>query len=369
MTVTDDERFMARALRLAEKGLYTTQPNPRVGAVIVKDGQIIGEGFHLKAGAAHAEAGALAQAGENARGSTVYCTLEPCSFHGRTPSCARALVDAGVARVVCAMTDPHPKNNGAGYKILEDAGISVDHPFIEASAVELNPGLVKRATHKLPYVRLKLAMSIDGKTALANGDSQWVTSLESRKDVQKLRARSSAIVTGVGTVNNDNPRLTVREEALDVEHAALAAAVKRPIYVLDSNGRIDPGSDLLDNPNTVVVTTSEQDIHGRAHQIELPANREGQVALRPLLEELARLEHNEVLFECGATLGGSLVAGGFVDEVVIYAAPVLLGNDGRGLLKLPKIDKMRDRIQWEIADARPVGGDLRLTLRPGKRAS
>lgn len=362
-----DEYFMARAIRLAERGLYTTHPNPRVGAVIAAGGEIVGEGFHLKAGAAHAEVHALEQAGERARGATVYCTLEPCSYHGRTPSCAKTLVEAGVSRVVCAMTDPHPKNSGAGFAILEAAGIEVIRGVLESSARALNPGHVKRFERGLPYVRAKLAMSLDGRTALANGDSQWVTGPEARRDVQRLRARSDAIVTGVQTVNDDNPRMTVRAESLDAGEAALAAAIRRPIYILDGNGRIDPGADLLDNPDTVLATAGDHDIHGRATVMQMASDRDGRIALLPLLEALAGREHNEVLFECGATLAGSLVASGLVDELVIYAAPVMLGHDARGLLQLPKIDKMRDRIEWDIKDVRHIGDDLRITLTPRSR--
>ncbi len=364
---SNDAKFLARAIRLAERGLFTTHPNPRVGSVIVRDGEIVGEGFHEQAGGPHAEAAALAQAGERARGATVYCTLEPCSYEGRTPSCAKSLVEAGVARVVCAMLDPHPRNSGAGFRILEAAGITVEYPLMESSAASLNPGHVKRFRTGLPYVRLKLGMSLDGRTALANGESQWITSIEARRDVQKLRARSSAIVTGVQTVNDDNPQLNVREAGLMTKNAALASSIRRPVFVLDSNGRVDPGADLLDNPDCVLVSTIDHDVHGRAERLRLPPNAEGRVSLRAVLEELARRECNEVLFECGPTLGASVIRGGYADEVVVYAAPVMLGTDARGLLRLPKIDNMRDRTEFEFGDIRRIGPDLRITLMPQGR--
>lgn len=364
-----DARFMAQALRLAERGLYSTHPNPRVGCVIVNDGVIVGQGYHERAGAGHAEANALVGAGDKARGATVYCTLEPCAFEGRTPSCASALVAAGVGRVVCAMSDPHPRNAGAGFQILEAAGIEVTYPFMESSARALNPGHVKRFETGLPFVRAKLAMSLDGRTALEGGESRWITGEAARRDVQKLRARSSAIVTGVQTVNDDNPRLTVRADELNTEHAELSASLTRPIVVLDPHGRIDPAASLLDNPNALIVGTEAHDIHGRAAALTLPADVSGRVSLTALLEALAQRECNEVLFECGPTLAGSAVAAGLVDELVVYAAPIMLGGDARALLNLPKIDKMRDRIEWDLLDVRRIGDDLRLTLVPDSRAN
>jgi len=249
--------------------------------------------------------------------------------------------------------------------MLEEAGIEVIRPFMESSARALNPGHIKRYEDGRPFVRLKVAMSLDGRTALASGESRWITGDAARRDVQKFRARSSAIVTGVQTINDDNPRLTVRAEELDVPNPELAASVTRPVVVLDPNGRIDPGASILDNPDALIVGTEAHDIHGRAGLLSLPADSNGRIALGPLLEELARREFNEVLFECGPTLGGRLVALGLVDEVIVYAAPVMLGGDARALLELPKIDKMRDRLEWELADVRRIGDDLRLTLTPG----
>jgi diaminohydroxyphosphoribosylaminopyrimidine deaminase/5-amino-6-(5-phosphoribosylamino)uracil reductase len=360
MTSIEDARYMAEALRLAEKGRYTTHPNPRVGSVIVKHGNIVGRGFHLKAGEGHAEAYALAEAGEAASGSTVYCTLEPCSFHGRTPSCAQALIDAGVSRVVFAMEDPHTKNRGRGHEMLKSAGIHVVGPLMESSARELNPGHIKKFEEGMPYVRLKLGMSFDGKTALANGSSQWITSEAARRDVQKLRAMSSAIVTGVQTVIDDDPSLTVRESEIDIEYAAVASSIDRPIVVLDSKCRMPLDARLATNPNLLVVSTEPGGGEIQGRRVELPADREGRVNLHALLAKLAAMDCNEVLFECGATLAGSLIQEGLADELVIYAAPSLLGADARSLLNLAKIDSMQQRVDLEITEMRRIGDDVRI---------
>ena len=257
----EDQGFMVRALRLAENGRYSAHPNPCVGCVLVRQGNVVGEGFHLLAGKGHAEANALADAGTEARGSIAYVTLEPCSFHGRTPSCARALIDAGVSKVVVAMLDPDERNAGKGVQILQEAGIEVVTPFMQEAAQGLVEGHVSRHTKQRPFVRLKLAMTLDGKTALSNGESRWITSPESRADVQKLRASSAAIVTGVQTVIDDDPRLSVRSEELKVEHAQLCADVGRPVYILDSGLRVPETAQLMSVPSTVVVTTSDRDAH------------------------------------------------------------------------------------------------------------
>lgn len=363
----EDAAFMAEALRLAEKGLYTCQPNPRVGAVIVKDGVVAGRGYHLKDGEGHAEAIALQEAGESARGATVYCTLEPCSFQGRTPSCARSLVAAGVARVVVGMEDPHVRNAGKGLAILRDAGIEVECGLMESSARALNPGHIKRFEQGLPYVRLKLAMSLDGKTALENGESRWITGAPARRDVQKLRARSSAIVTGVQTVIDDDPSLTVRSAELDVAHATLSASIERPIVILDPDCRIDRSAKVLKNPDAIVacLKTPVDDTAPALRVMILPPNGEGRIDLDALLRNLAGMQCNEVLFECGATLAGALVESAMVDEIVIYAAPTLLGADARSLLGLAKIDSMQDRVDLTITDIRQIGRDIRMTCSPG----
>lgn len=362
-----DAAYMAEALRLAEKGLYTCQPNPRVGAVIVKDGVVIGRGFHLKDGEGHAEANALQQAGEGARGATVYCTLEPCSFEGRTPSCARALIEAGVARVVVGMEDPHVRNVGKGLAMLRDAGVEIECGLMESSARALNVGHIKRFEQGLPFVRLKLAMSLDGKTALENGASRWITGAPARRDVQRLRARSSAIVTGVQTIIDDDPSLTVREAELDVGDAALSASIARPIVILDPHCRINRRAKVLDNPDAIVACLGApaDDSEPAPPVMILPPNGEGRIDLAALLRRLAEMQCNEVLFECGATLAGALVESSLVDEIVIYAAPTLLGADARSLLGVAKIDSMQDRIDLEITDVRQIGRDIRMTCSPG----
>ncbi len=361
----DDARYMAQAIRLAERGRYTTHPNPCVGAVIVKDGQVIGEGFHLLAGEAHAEALALAEAGARARGATVYCTLEPCSFVGRTPSCAQALIDAGVARVVAAMADPHSRNAGAGFQMLRQAGIEVAFPFMESSVRAINRGHIKRYESGLPFVRLKLAMSLDGRTAPAKGASGWITAIESRRDVQKLRAESSVIVTGVQTVNVDNPRLTVRADELDIDAASMSASLTRPVVILDPTGRVRADAGLLQQESTLLVTAEDVKVPpARAEQIAMPTGTGGRIQLEPLLRMLAARDLHDVLFECGATLAGSLVTAGLVDEIVIYTAPVILGGDAPGLLNIPKIDSMQHRIEWQLIDLRKFGDDLRLIFQP-----
>ena len=355
-----DADYLARALVLAEYGRYTTHPNPCVGCVLVRQGNIVGEGYHVSAGDMHAEANALAQAGRRAKGATAYVTLEPCSFHGRTPSCADALVTAGVSRVVVATLDPDPRNAGAGCKTLEEAGISVVTPFMEASAKALIPGHFKRYETGMPYVRLKLAMSLDGKTALANGESQWITGEPARLDVQRLRARSAAIVTGVQSVIDDDPMLTVRE--LHHRHGALACELNKSVFILDSHCRVPDTAKILANPGAQLVCC-----HPSSRQLPIPvlqlgAGDDGRVGLRELLVVLGKRQCSEVLFECGATLAGSLVEQGLFDELIIYMAPKLMGNDARSLLNVPEIAKIDDILQLRIADVRLIGQDMRVTV-------
>ena len=356
----EDQGFMAKALRLAENGRYSAHPNPCVGCVLVRRGNVVGEGFHMLAGHGHAEANALASAGIDARGSIAYVTLEPCSFHGRTPSCAHALVDAGVTKVVVAMLDPDERNAGKGIQILREAGIEVVVPFMQDAAQELVKGHVSRHTKHRPFVRLKLAMTLDGKTALSNGESRWITSPESRADVQKLRARSGAIVTGVQTVIDDDPRLSIRSEELHVEHAQLCAGVERPVYILDSGLRIPKTVQLMSVPSTVVVTTSDREAHLPVEVLRLSA-LENRVNISALLQELAAREHSEVLFECGPTLAGSLINQRLVDEIVIYIAPRLIGNSGRSLLNLAEVARMSDLAELSIKNIRVIGPDIKVT--------
>ena len=356
----EDQGFMAKALRLGENGRYSAHPNPCVGCVLVRRGKVVGEGFHMLAGQGHAEANALASAGIDARGSIAYVTLEPCSFHGRTPSCAHALVDAGVTKVVVAMLDPDERNAGKGIQILREAGLEVVVPFMQDAAQELVKGHVSRHTKHRPFVRLKLAMTLDGKTALSNGESRWITSPESRADVQKLRAASGAIVTGVQTVIDDDPRLSIRSEELHVEHAQLCAGVERPVYILDSGLRIPETVQLMSVPSTVVVTTSDREANFPVEVLRLSA-LENRVDISALLQELAAREHSEVLFECGPTLAGSLINQRLADEIVIYIAPRLIGNSGRSLLNLAEVARMSDLAELSIKNIRVIGPDIKVT--------
>ncbi len=356
---------MSLALREAEKGMYTTHPNPRVGCVLVRNDEILGSGFHLQTGSAHAEANALRNTGDDAKGATAYVTLEPCSFEGRTPSCSEALIDAGVTRVVYAMTDPHPKNRGAGLKKLCDSGVEVSGPVFEESARRLNPGYVKRFEVGLPFVRLKLAMSLDGKTALSNGQSQWITGRAARKDVQRLRARSSAVVTGVQTVVDDDPALTVRAEDLDTREATLASEIERKIVVLDPNFRIPASAKLLADPNLLLATLSDPTDSGHpgVERIQLPEDGNRRIELNALLKELAQRDCNEVLFECGATLAGSLLQQQHVDELIIYVAPKLMGDKARSLVDFTELTDMNDVPELVFTDVRNLGGDIRITAK------
>ncbi|WP_323845467.1 bifunctional diaminohydroxyphosphoribosylaminopyrimidine deaminase/5-amino-6-(5-phosphoribosylamino)uracil reductase RibD [Microbulbifer magnicolonia] len=376
------QAMMARAIQLAERGLYTTMPNPRVGCVIVdSSGEIVGEGWHRRAGLPHAEIEALNAAGalnggQGARGATVYVTLEPCSHTGRTGPCADALIEAGVAKVVYGMQDPNPAVSGEGLQKLKDAGIEVEGPLLEEPCRALNPGYIKRMTLGLPLVRCKSAMSLDGRTAMASGESKWVTGPAARADVQRLRARSCAVVTGVETVRFDNPNLNVRadEMALELlagEQADLAAVIQevQPLRVIvDSRLRTPAKAFILqgDAP-TLVVTTERADMSRRerlekagAEVLVLPADKDGRVDLLALLEELARRQCNEVLVESGATLSGEFLYRGHVDELIVYMAPKLLGSTARPLFELP-IERMGSVLPITITDMRAVGHDWRIT--------
>ncbi|MBK1656107.1 bifunctional diaminohydroxyphosphoribosylaminopyrimidine deaminase/5-amino-6-(5-phosphoribosylamino)uracil reductase RibD [Allochromatium vinosum] len=366
-----DRLHMARAIGLAERGRYTTDPNPRVGCVLVRDGQVVGEGWHRRAGEPHAEPLALAQAGERARDATVYVTLEPCSHHGRTPPCAEALIAAGVARVVCAMVDPNPRVAGRGVERLRQAGISVEIGCLESEARALNPGFVKRHEQGRPYVRCKLAASLDGRTALATGESKWITSEAARRDVQRWRAGSSAIVTGLGTVLGDDPSLNVRLTAAELSGMAADDPVRQPCrVVVDSYWRTPPSARLLGLPGrTLIAGIGPHDTAAAALEaagaelIRLP-EQAGRVDLAALMAELAQREVNEVLLEAGSTLSGAAVRAGLVDEILLYQAPCLMGQAAKGLFDLPGIDTMLDRVGLEILEVRSIGRDLRIRARP-----
>ena len=365
-----DHAHMARALRLAEGGLYTADPNPRVGCVVVRDGAVVGEGFHARAGEPHAEVHALNAAGEAARGATAYVTLEPCSHHGRTPPCAEALVAAGVARVVVAMADPNPLVAGQGTARLAEAGIETATGLMAAEAEALNPGFVRRMRDGRPHVRLKMAASLDGRTALANGESQWITGPDARADVQRLRARSSALITGIGTVLGDDPRLTAR----------VAATVNHPLrVVLDPHLSMPADAAMLREPGrTLVVTTADGQeakaaaaalTEAGAEVIQSGGRADDAVDLPALLEYLAAHEAiNEVLVETGATLAGAFIHAGLWDELILYLAPHLMGDSARGLFHLPALEAMDQRIGLTIDDIRAVGADWRLRAVPAREA-
>ena len=360
MFSSDDHQYMAQALRLAEYGLFTTDPNPRVGCVVVRDGDVVGEGWHQRTGEAHAEVHALRQAGEKAQGATVYVTLEPCSHHGRTPPCAQALIDAGVGCVIIAMQDPNPQVAGQGLAMLQQAGINAESGLMQAQAEQLNPGFISRHTKAQPYVRCKMAMSLDGRTALASGESKWITSEAARADVQRWRGRSSVIVTGIGTVLADDPRLNAR----------LECEVKQPDRViLDTSLRFPVDAKMLDLEGEVFIATASQD-EAKRQQLEnkgvrfIDLSETGQLDLEVLLKCLAELQYNEVLIEAGPTLNGAFLAAGLVDELIVYMAPHLMGDAARGLFALPEIESMSQRKALEIIDVRQVGSDLRLILQP-----
>jgi len=369
MTRPDDHRYMARAIQLAQRGLYTTDPNPRVGCVIVRYGKVIGEGWHQRAGEPHAEIIALRKAGKRAQGATVYVTLEPCAHQGRTPPCAQALVQAGVRRVVAAMVDPNPLVFNKGLDLLHSAGIEVQKGPLQAQAEALNPGFILRMTRKRPFVRCKLAMSLDGRTAMACGDSKWITGPDARRDVQRLRARSSAIVTGIGTVLTDDPSMTVREEDIG-ERLPKGKAWRQPLrVVVDPHLSTPVDAKILRAPGkTIIATRAEEEylaellVAKDAEVIRFPGSGDA-VDLHALMEFLAEREVNEVLLETGATLSGAALRAGLIDELLVYMAPILMGSDARGLFRLPGMERMDERFELEVLDLRTVGRDLRITAR------
>jgi diaminohydroxyphosphoribosylaminopyrimidine deaminase/5-amino-6-(5-phosphoribosylamino)uracil reductase len=362
-----DQQHMARALQLARQGLYSTHPNPRVGCLIVRDGQVVGEGWHVRAGEPHAEVHALRQAGERARGATAYVTLEPCSHFGRTPPCAEALVDAGVARVVAAMQDPNPQVAGRGLARLRSAGIEVACGVLEVEARALNVGFVKRMESGRPYVRVKLAMSLDGRTAMASGESQWITGPAARAAVQRLRARSSAVLSGADTLLLDGARLTVRGEelGLDAEQTALALG-RPPLRVLvDGRGRVPLDAPFFQAGAVLVATaTAAPDAYRAAgHECLRLAGADGRVDLPALLDELAARGVNELLVEAGPRLAGAFAQQDLVDEYQLFVAGKFLGSSARPLLELP-LARMSEAREVQIVEVRAVGEDWRIVARP-----
>ena len=365
MFTASDHLWMTRALRLAEQGLYTTMPNPRVGCVIVRDGLIVGEGAHLKAGEPHAEVFALRQAGDRAEGATVYVTLEPCSHTGRTPPCAEALVKAGVAKVIAAMVDPNPLVAGNGLAYLKAHHIEVASGLMQTQAIALNPGFISRMSRNLPYVRCKIASSLDGKTALNNGHSQWITSEAARQDVQKWRAQSCAILTGIGTILNDDPAMTVRHKNVE----------RQPLRVIvDSQLRISPNARILQGGHCLVAFAYDpQDkaaelLARGAELLCIPAqsdhDNQHSVCLETLLRHLAHMQINEVLVEAGESLNGALLAQRQIDELLIYFAPKLMGSKAKSLFALPELTQMSQAIDLDVTELRQIGADIRLRARP-----
>lgn len=353
-----DHEFMALALRLARKGLYTTDPNPRVGCVIAGGDRIVGQGWHERAGGAHAEIAALNDAAEPVRGMTAYVTLEPCAHHGRTPPCADALIEAEIARVVVPTEDPHDRVDGGGLRRLREAGVIVEVGLMASQAESLNAGFLKRTRTGRPWLRVKSAVSLDGRTALKNGDSKWITGEASRQDVQRWRARSSAILTGIGTVLADDPAMTAR----------IDGPVHQPLRVVaDSHWRTPPESRILADPGTVLLIGAGQCPSGKyldgVQCLEMPA-KEGGVDLGALMDELGRREMNEVQVEAGSRLCGSLLRQGLVDEVLLYIAPVMLGDGGPGPFAFGPLESMTNRSHFRVLETTQLGDDLRLRLQP-----
>jgi len=360
---TFDHECMALALRLARKGLFTTDPNPRVGCVIAGDQQVAGTGWHERAGGAHAEIAALQDAGGSVRGKTAYVTLEPCSYHGRTPPCTEALIEAGIARVVIASEDPNPRVNGGGLQRLRAAGMKVETGLMSEEAEALNVGFISRMKTGRPWVRIKSAISLDGRTALRNGESKWITGEASRKDVQRWRARSSAILTGIGTVLADNPTMDARVDE----------PVLQPLrIVVDSQWRTPPDSRILTGTGEVLIAGDEsiavpvQLASSRAQCLGLRTKDE-RVDLQALLKSLAEMEVNEVQVEAGARLCGALFEEGLVDELLVYQAPVLLGEGGPGIFALGPLESMAGRAHLRVLEVSRFGDDLRIRLQPDFR--
>ena len=356
-----DYQFMARALKLAKKGLYTTYPNPRVGCVIVRDSQILTEGWTQKAGQAHAEAHAISRSGSSLSGSTVYVTLEPCSHQGKTPPCADALVNSAVKRVVMAVNDPNPRVNGEGVRKLRQAGIKVESGLMENEAREINRGFFSLHERHRPWIRLKTAASLDGKTAMKSGESQWITSKNARLDGQKLRAQSSAILTGVNTVIVDDPSLTVRLDGID----------RQPLRViLDSGLRTPPQAKLFTQGGDILILTCLDVGDQKAEQLRTKGanvmqieSDNGRLSLAKVMETLAAMSINEIHVEAGRTLTGRLISENLADELVIYLAPTLLSDQAQGMFHIPELNKLAQQKKMSWQDIRMIGNDLRLTMR------
>ena len=361
-----DVAFMQLALDLAKQGEFTTTPNPSVGCVLVKDGKVVGKGFHVKAGEPHAEVMALREAGEKARGATAYVTLEPCSHFGRTPPCAKGLVEAGVSKVIAAMCDPNPQVAGKGLQILTEAGIQSAVGLLEENAEQLNKGFLKRMRTGKPFVQLKLAMSIDGKTAMASGESKWITGAQARADVQQYRAKASAILSTSQTVLADDPSLNVRWEELppDVKADYPQEKLRQPVRViLDSSHKVRSDFKVFSTESPVwLVGEDDYPLTGFpvfTEYLQLDRNQ-GETRLQALMAELGKRQINTLWVEAGATLAGALIAENLVDELIIYMAPKLLGDQARDLCRLPNLTQLAEAPLWQLQSCEPVGDDLKL---------
>ena len=354
-----DQQHMAEALRLAEKGLFTATPNPRVGCVIVRDGQAVGAGWHEKTGGPHAEILALRAAGARARGATAYVSLEPCSHHGRTPPCVDALIEAGIARLVAAMQDPNPRVAGSGFAALRAAGIQVESGLMQDEARTLNIGFVARMSRGRPWVRMKIAASLDGRTALANGRSQWITGPEARRDGHAWRARACAVLTGIGTVRDDDPQLNVRE----------VETTRQPLkVVVDSRLQLPLSAKLLGSGRVLVATAVDDKtgiaaLRDKGAEVMVLPDARGKVELTQLMRELARRELNEVHVEAGFRLNGSLLGAGLVDELLIYLAPSILGDGAYGMFNLPELTDLAHKRLVQFTEVKTIGSDLRILAR------
>ena len=359
-----DEMYMARAIELAKKGRFTTTPNPNVGCVLVKDNHIIGEGFHQLAGQGHAEVNALAVAGENAKGATAYVTLEPCSHYGRTPPCAEGLKAAGVVKVIAAMVDTNPQVAGKGLKILSDAGIEVAFGLLEQQARALNLGFFKRMEQGLPYVTCKMAASIDGKTALKNGQSKWITGSAARQDVQLHRAQSCAILTGADTVITDDAKLNVRLSELP-QALPTDLPLRQPVRVIiDSQNRLTPELAVFNIESEIIIFTTKVDKSAQwphfVRHIEVPQQK-NKVNLTSVLAHLAKLQFNHVYLEAGATLAGKMTELNLIDEYIFYLAPKLMGCDAKSLVNFAPLTDMQNTVNLTFKECVKIGDDLRIT--------
>ncbi|PWW34218.1 diaminohydroxyphosphoribosylaminopyrimidine deaminase /5-amino-6-(5-phosphoribosylamino)uracil reductase [Idiomarina loihiensis] len=362
-----DHQMMHRALMLARRGLMTTRPNPAVGCVITSDNKVVGEGWHHQAGEPHAEVHALRAAGQKARGATAYVTLEPCSHIGRTPPCCDALIEAGIKRVVVAMQDPNPRVSGNGIQRLKEAGISVDVGVLQSAAESLNPGFISRMTRQRPWVTLKMATSLDAKTALSDGRSQWITSSAARSDVQFFRAQADAILSGAATILADDPKLTVRVDQWP-KSRPLPEPLKQPVrIIIDSQHRVNDEARVFDSPAPVWLvrtTAGKPSCHPHCHELIIAADPNGKVSLPALMVELANREINQLWTECGANLAGALIQQQLCDRLMIYSSGQLLGHHGRSVIDMNEPLNLASAPRFKIIDRRQVGPDQRLVAVP-----